>query len=362
MVRAAVFTGDSRVEVREFPNPEPPEGGAVLRVEAVGLCGSDVAQFEGIKNDPRAVFPVVPGHEIVGRIEQLGAHGAERLGVAEGDRVAVDEVVRCGRCPECRRLLTFGCREKHVYGMTMRADTGPGLGGGYGERMILLPGTLVYRLPEGPRAEDLTLFEPLANAVNWVQQAGVGLGDVVVVQGPGHQGLAVVQAAIAAGAGTVVVTGTSADTVRFEAAHAVGANHVVDVEEDDPVDFVADLTNGQMADVVFDVASGSPATIPLALDLVRLEGDVVLAGLKHFAVVEGLVTDQIPLRGLTIHGGMAYTMPSMRAAVELLRSGRLDPVPLRGEVLTLEDIDLAIRLLTRTEPGRDAVRVTLKHD
>ncbi len=90
--RAAVFRGDETYEIREFPIPDPPPGGAVLQVEAVGLCGSDVAQFAGIELVPGAcAFPVVPGHETVGRVAKLAPDAT--LGVAEGDRVAVNEIM-----------------------------------------------------------------------------------------------------------------------------------------------------------------------------------------------------------------------------------------------------------------------------
>src|SRR4029079_2744021 len=91
-VRAAVFLGNGAHEVREFAVPDPPPGGAVLQVEAVGLCGSDVAQYEGIEMVPGAsAFPVVRGHETVGRVLKLAPDAA--LGVAEGDRVAVNEIL-----------------------------------------------------------------------------------------------------------------------------------------------------------------------------------------------------------------------------------------------------------------------------
>jgi 2-desacetyl-2-hydroxyethyl bacteriochlorophyllide A dehydrogenase len=344
--QAAVFNGDGTYDVREFAVPDPPDGGAVVRVEAVGLCGSDLAQRAGVELFPGAVFPVVPGHEIVGRVWKLG-RDADGLGVAEGDRVAVDEVVATEP-----RLV--------VYGYTFPADDGAGLYGGYGEYMVVLPGTRLHRLSDRVPPEEATLFEPLASAVNWAEVVDVGPGDVVVVQGPGHQGLAVVEAVLAAGAGTVVVTGAAGDELRLDTARAIGAHHTVDVTNDDPVEIVRELTGGRMADVVMDV-SPAKQTVPLCLDLVRFGGRILLAGLKHNAPVDGLVTDKIVVGGLRVFGGTGFTPASMARAVELIDTGAVDTGPLRGEVFGLDGIDEAFALLSRTEPGRDAVRVTLAH-
>ena len=126
--RAAVFSGDGTYEVREFPVPVPPPGGAVLAVEAVGLCASDVAQLHGHKHVPGEVSPVVPGHEIVGRVHALDP--AADLGVQVGQRVAVDLVWRCGDVrgvPHPVRRSASRCRCT----ATPRAlDVGSGLHGG----------------------------------------------------------------------------------------------------------------------------------------------------------------------------------------------------------------------------------------
>jgi threonine dehydrogenase-like Zn-dependent dehydrogenase len=344
--QAAVFNGAGTHEIREFSVPDPPAGGAVLKVEAVGLCGSDLAQRDGVELVPGAVFPVVPGHEIVGRVWKLG-RDADALGVAEGDRVAVDEVLTTE--PPFM-----------VYGYTFPADDGAGLHGGYGEYMVVLPGTRLHPLSDRVPPEEATLFEPLASAVNWVEIAGVGPDDVVVVQGPGHQGLAVVEAALAVGAGTVIVTGAAGDELRLDTARAIGAHYTVDVTNDDPVHAVRELTGGRMADVVMDI-SPAKETVPLCLDLVRFRGRILLAGLKHFAPVDGLVTDKIVVGGLQVFGGSGFTPDSMARAVELIDTGAIDTRPLRGQIFGLDGIDEAFALLSRTDPGRDAVRVTLAH-
>jgi threonine dehydrogenase-like Zn-dependent dehydrogenase len=330
--------------VREFPLPDPPPGGALLQVEAVGLCGSDLGQLHGLNNVPNGMYPVVPGHEIVGRIVRLAPGAA--LGVSAGDRVGVDEV-----------LSTDPLR---CYGVTdMTGDRRLGLWGGYGEFMQIFPGTTLHRFTTRAPAAELTLFEPLANALNWLGAVPITAGQSVVVQGPGHQGLAVVAAALAAGADPVIVTGTSSDQLRLETARRIGAQHVVDVQQRDVKTIVAEITAGRMADVVFDVTP-VPQTVPLCFELVRAQGTVVLAGLKELRPVE-LVTDWIPLKGLRVLGGMAYTRDSMVEAVRLINAGAINTAALRGDVFDLDHIEEAIGLLSRSLPGRDAVRVGLVH-
>jgi threonine dehydrogenase-like Zn-dependent dehydrogenase len=343
---AAVFLGNDTYEVREFAVPDPPPGGAVLRVEAVGLCGSDVAQFHGVELVPGAsVFPIVPGHETVGRVVKLAPDA--QLGVAEGDRVAVDEIL--SQAPF------------RIYGYSdMTGEGNVGLWGGYGEYMEIFAGTKLHRMTDRLPAEQLTLFEPLANAVNWVERAEVREGDTVVIQGPGHQGLAVLEAVLARRPGRVIVTGTSADRLRLDTALAIGATDTVEVDVVDPVTFVADLTNGQMADVVMDVAS-AVQTVPLCIDLVRWNGRVLLAGLKHFAPIPGLVTDMLVMKSLTVVGGSGFTPTSMATAVAMLESGEVKSDLVLGEVFTLDGIEEAMGLLARSDPSRDAVRVGIRH-
>ncbi|MCD9624674.1 zinc-dependent alcohol dehydrogenase [Rhabdothermincola salaria] len=344
--RAAVFPGDGTVEIREFAVPGPPPGGAVLAVEAVGLCGSDAAQFHGVELVPGAsAFPVVPGHETVGRVVEL-APDAD-LGVAVGDRVGVDEILPGGPL--------------RVYGYSDMTGAGePGLWGGYGEYMQLFAGTRLHRLPSDGPAAALTVFEPLANAVNWVERVGVHPGETVVVQGPGHQGLAVVAAALAAGADRVVVTGTSSDGLRLRAAEAMGATATLMVDRDDVGQAVRDLTKGWGADVVFDVTTAT-ATVPQAVELVRYGGRILLAGLKHFRPVPDLVTDHIVTKSLTLFGGSGFTPASMATAVEMLRDGTAHAETMAGVTVGLDEIPEAIALLERRDPDRDAVRVTLVH-
>lgn len=350
--RGVVFNGDGTYIRRDdFALPEPPPGGGVLKVEAVGMCGSDLAQLHGHKHVQGEKSPLVPGHEIVGRVHAL-ADNAD-LGVAVGDRVAVDLIVRV---PPTENN-PFGLGD--LYGYTMGVDDGHGLWGGYGEYMGLLAGSHLMKLTENVDAAELTLFEPLASVCNWFSLMPVVEGETVVVQGPGHMGLVCASEAKRRGAETVIVTGTDADRLRLEVARQLGADVIIDVTKTDPVALVAEITGGAMADMAVDLAADTTVTVPLCLNLVRQGGKVLLAGLKNMAPVE-LISDMIVLKGLTVQGGAGSTYGSMEEAVAILNSGEFPTGPLLGEVFGIDQIDEAMALLQRTA-DRDAVRVGLQH-
>lgn len=354
--RAGVFNGDGTWEVREFPIPRPPAGGAVLAVEAVGMCASDVAQLHGHKHVPGEVSPLVPGHEIVGRVHALG-EGAD-LGVSVGQRVAVDLVWRCGECAVCRSGAPY-CPRMHVFGYTRGLDDGSGLHGGYGEFMEIHPNSHLIPVTDDIPARELTVFEPLASVINWFDRVAVQPGETVVVQGPGHMGLVCAAYAKSLGAGTVIVSGTDADALRLEAASAVGADHVVDVTRQPLVKAVAELTNGAMAQVAVDLTDAA-VTVGGALEVAAMGGRVLWAGLKNMAQVS-MISDLVPLKGLTVVGGSGSTASSMDRAAALLNTGAFPTAALLGETFTLDGLDEAIGLLSRSLPGRDAVRVGLEH-
>ncbi|HUJ67484.1 MAG TPA: zinc-binding dehydrogenase, partial [Acidimicrobiales bacterium] len=286
-------------------------------------------------------FPSIPGHEIVGRIEKITPAAAEQWGVQEGDRVAVRDIV----------VLPDGYR---IYGHDFSIHEGSGLYGGFAEHLELLPGSMVYRLREDVPAEELTVFEPLSCAVTWVEP--VSQGDTVVIEGPGHMGMASIVAARAAGASSIIVTGVGRDQFRLDCALKIGADHSINVEADDPVERVRELTEGRMADVVLDAASGHPITVNLAMDLVKKGGHVVVAGMKD-KPLEGFHSDWIPTRRITIHPGAGL---DTEGAVRLINEGSVPTAELLGDTFTLERFEEAFSLLTRRTPGRDSVRVALR--
>jgi threonine dehydrogenase-like Zn-dependent dehydrogenase len=242
-----------------------------------------------------------------------------------------------------------------IYGHDYSVDEGSGLYGGYADYMELLPGTRVHRLPGDPPAPELTIWEPLSIAFGW--SGPVSAGDTVAILGPGHLGLSAIVAARAQGAATVVITGTSADGERLEAARRLGVDLAIDISVDDAVARVLELTDGRGADVVIDAASGSTSTVTQAIEMVRRRGTIVIGGMKDRKPVEGFVSDWIPIKGICLMPGI----PDGRVekAVELLSSAAVPTPELVGEVFVLEQVGEALEILDRKTPGRDAIRVGL---
>jgi alcohol dehydrogenase len=181
--------------------------GAVLRVEACGLCGTDHEQFTGLLPGPG---PFVPGHESVGVIEAIGPAAADRWQVAVGDRVAVEVFLSCRACDACRAGEYRRCQQHgmlDMYGF-VPVDREPGLWGGYATHQYLGRDSLVLPVPSSLDPVLATLFNPLGAGIRWgVTVPGTKAGDVVAILGPGIRGLSAVAACKEAGAGFVMVTG-----------------------------------------------------------------------------------------------------------------------------------------------------------
>ncbi|MFQ5693474.1 MAG: zinc-binding dehydrogenase, partial [Nitrospinota bacterium] len=296
---SAVLEGKARMSLREFPLPELGEDEGLLRVEMAGVCGSDYSWYHEKVQLP--YYPVILGHEILGRIEKLGKKAADRLGLAEGDRVVVESRISCNACRYCLAGNYVFCDKELGYGTTVPCDRPPHLWGAYGEYLYIAPGARVHKVSESVPAEAAVLTcGILANGLRWVhQKGGVGIGDAVVVQGVGQQGLATVIASTEAGAGLIIATGVRGDERRLRLAREYGAHHTVNMEEPGAVERILDLTGGRGADVVVDVTS-SPASFQTALDLVRKQGTVVSAGLKGTRVETPVVLDKIVLREVRV--------------------------------------------------------------
>jgi len=302
----------------EFAIPEIGDDDGILRVEACGLCGTDHEQYTG---HITAHYAFIPGHEVVGVVEQAGEAALERWGIALGDRVAVEVFMSCGRCAACeagayRRCGQHGLAD--MYGF-IDIDKHPGLWGGYATHLYLGPDTLVLPVPDTLDPVLATVFNPLGAGLRWaVEVPDTQPGDVVVVLGPGIRGLAACAAAKSAGAEFVMITGVGPrDTSRLALAPHFGADLTVNVSEHDPVRSLR-AAIGRLADVVVDVTAKAPPAPGQALQLVRPSGTVVLAGTRGAPDAPGFDPDLIVYKELRVLGALGVDAPAYRAALDLL--------------------------------------------
>jgi len=306
--------------------PDIGDDDGLLRVEACGLCGTDHEQYTG---ELFGGFPFVPGHESVGVIEAVGDRAAERWGVQPGERVALAVFQSCRACGPCQRGDFRACRAHgltDMYGFRP-IDTTPGLWGGYAQYQYLAPDSTVMAVPQGLDPVVATLFNPLGAGIRWgVTVPGTSPGDVVVVLGPGIRGLSVTLAAKRAGAGFVLVTGRGArDQQRLAVAKRLGADAVVDVEHDDPVQTLRSSA-GRLADVVVDVTARAPSALGQAVALARRGGTVVLAGTRGSTDTPGFAPDMVVFKELRLLGALGVDVGDYRAALDLLASPDAAPL------------------------------------
>lgn len=295
-MRVASTVDRCRLALEEVPDPEPAGDEALLRVAAVGICGTDVHMWAGERTG--VGFPLRQGHEIGAVVERLPADGSGGE-LAVGDVVAVDPSVPCGACRACRRGAWPACARFTAYGVV--------LPGGLAERMAV-PARQLHRVP-GVGPDVAALVEPVSVAAMALARSGARAGDRMVVLGAGPIGLALVLCAAAAGVAVLVADPLAG---RRGVARALGADVVVDVTAGPTADAVLEWTHGEGADAVVE-ASGAGAAVREAAGLVGRGGTLVVVGLSD-------ETLQVPVprllfEGLRVVGARAGLFPPAVAVV-----------------------------------------------
>jgi threonine dehydrogenase-like Zn-dependent dehydrogenase len=361
-VLAAVRTGPKKTELRAFPMPEIPDDGALLKVEVAGICGTDVKMY----TKPVIEGPVIMGHENVGVIAKAGRTFLERQGLAEGDRVFVEHYVACYRCAWCRLGEYRHCEltdwrtnpDARRYGYTS-ADNPYHLWGGFAQYLYLPWNAVLHRVPDNVSNEEAGIVTPLSNGIEWaLYDAGVGFMSTVLIQGPGQQGLSQVVACKQAGASLIIVTGTTKDAARLELAKTLGADHVIDVQAEDALTRVLEVTGGDGVDVVLDCTAGAGTTpILLGIDaLKRRAGTMVIQG--ELAAFPDFPVKKVTEKAITIKSARGHSFRAVELAIAQLASKRFPLELLTTHLFGLEDVDRAIRAVGG-EVEEDVIHVSL---
>lgn len=342
-----------RIETIVVPDPGP--GEAVVRIQACGVCHTDLHYREGGINDD---FPFLLGHEAAGIVESVGDNVTE---VAPGDFVILNWRAVCGQCRACRRGRPWYCFNTHNAAQPMTLTDGtaltPALGiGAFAEKTLVAAGQCTKVDPgASPAAAGLLGCGVMAGIGAAINTGAVERGDSVAVIGCGGVGCAAVTGARLAGATKIIAV--DLDDRKLEWARSLGATHTVNGKSTDVVEAIRELTDGNGADVVIE-AVGRPETYKQAFYARDLAGTVVLVG-----VPTPEMKLELPLIDVFGRGGALKSswygdcLPSrdFPMLIDLYRQGRLDLDAFVSETIGLDDIEEAFAKMQRGEVLRSVV-------
>lgn len=339
---AAVMHGPGDIRIERVARPECPAGGFVLRVKAVGLCGSDIRNLT--TDSRRGDYPFIYGHEVVGEVCEV-APQVDRYQL--GQMIYVYPEAACLRCENCRSGHSEQCTSVEHY------TDHPG---GFAEYIaydhLRVERGATFELPAGTDPVLATLAEPLSSTYACVENIDVHLGDTVVILGAGPVGIMLSVLSRLRGAARVILADTS--SARLGLSEQFDIDERVDSSTVDPVEEVLRITGGVGADKVIS-ANPSTAAQQQALAMARRAGVVVFFGGVAKGALTEIDTNLIHYRGLWIHGHYGANSMQVQRAFELSLSPRFPTRSILTHILPLSDINDAVRL---TREGR-ALKVAL---
>ena len=357
-MKAWVLDDPEKLRLVEKPVPEPGPAEVLVRIDAVAICGTDVEILtKGLPAWIRGGLPFnknfTPGHEYMGAVVKLGA-GVDEFNM--GDRVAVEIHAGCGRCERCRMGMYTSCLNYGLnYGEHNKGHRANGFttDGGFAEYAVNHVNTLVH-VPDEMTDEEATLIVTAGTAMYALDTLGGLLaGESLVVTGPGPIGLMSVAVGKTLGAQPVILTGTRDSRLNLGA--KLGADHVINIRKEDPVEAVKRITGGKGVHYVVE-CSGADNALNEALDMVNRGGRICLAafpGEKVPVDLGKLVRNNIHVLGIRGEGKSA----THRAAA-LMAQKRFDAKLMHTHTFPLEEVPTAFRYVR--ERIEDAIKVVVK--
>lgn len=318
-MRAVVVHGPEDYRLETLPVPVPGPGELLLRVDAVGVCASDLkcyhgaAKFWGDEHRPAwAQKGVTPGHEFAGTVVAAGDQSAlDKREAALGDRLACEQIVPCWECRYCLRGAYWMCGPHDMFGFK-------GFNGAMAEYVLVPERALTHQVDPSIAPQHAAFAEPLSCSMHAVERGGIQLDDVVVVAGAGPIGLGAIAGARQKNPYLVVALDMS--DAKLELASKVGADVTINITSEDAVARVKELTGGYGADVYIE-ATGHPSAVAQGLDLLRKLGTFVeYSVFKDDVTVDwSILSDDKELDVLGAHLGPHCWRP----AIKLIESGTL---------------------------------------
>jgi len=330
--------GKGLIEIREIPEPKIKDDEVLIEVKAVSVCGSDLH----IYHDSHPYWPpVVLGHEFSGVIAEVGK---EVKGWKVGDRIVSEtRTGSCGICYTCQSGFPQVCERKRPYGI--------GINGAY-TKFVAGPARLLHCLPDNISFEAGAIIEPIAVCVTSIlERSQLQGGESVVITGPGPIGLISLAIAKAAGAKMVGMTGRNSDEgVRFEKARELGTDFTINVDKEDPVQKILEITHGLGVDLLIETSGGGKA-IYQAFEMVRRLGRICAMGISG--------KDEVPIpydrgifKALRYDFCFSSSWTSWEKAIGLISKGLLPAEKLITHKLPLEKWEEAFHLLENLQAAK----------
>ena len=336
------------IEVMEREIPKPEAGEVLIRVEAVGICGSDVHIYEwtpGYESIAK-YFPRIIGHEFSGEIVEIGSSGASKF--QSGEKVTSETCKSCGQCFYCKLGKGIICQHRYEFGrIGFERD-------GAMAEYVVVPEDCLHRIPPEVSMEEAAMTEPAAVALGAVERGSFFPGDPVVIVGPGPIGLMILQICKARGAGSVGVVGLEADRTRLEVAKELGADYVLTGRPEDNLKIIMESTQGLGVATVFEV-SGSAKAAASGLPMLRRTGEMVLVGIYPEAIPID-ATFQLVRPMKTIKGSYGGASLDWDRILTLVPAKKISLKPIISEIMPLEKAEQGFQKLCRKE----ALKIILK--
>ncbi len=333
--------GKENIELRDVPEPAVGDDEVKIKVEAAGICGSDLHIYTWDIGIPTRV-PFIIGHEFSGIITEVGKNvkrfkGGERV-TAENSRSV------CGHCRYCMTGNYNLCKERRA--------TGYAFDGAFASYCVV-PEERIHLLPENVDFITAALTDPSACAYHAVQElTGVNAGDIVLITGTGGMGLFSLQY-VKANGGIAIITGLAKDRKRLDLAKELGADVTVDVSREDLTDIVLDMSHGEGVDVALE-CSGAEEAAKECLELLRRQGKYTQIGIFGHPVTFDL--DQVLYREVRLIGSFSQKYTAWSAAIKLFSQGKILAKPLVTDILPLEQWEEGFK---RSFEGK-AIKVVFK--
>lgn len=345
-MKAGILYGDKDMRVGQAPDPAVRPDEVLVRTAFAGICGTDLHIYRG-EFHSRVQFPAIQGHEFGGVIRELGK---DVKGFRVGDRVVVDPIISCHSCPACLSGHLNACQTLKLLGVD--------LDGGYGQ-YVAAPASHVYPLPDAVPFKFAPMVEMYGLGHHVLQRGRVQAGESVAILGAGKLGLSVLDVLCHSASPAQVIV-ADLQPFRLERARQLGAEHVVDIASEDPVERVMEITQGVGADCVIECVGhyhdvpGREAPLAQAVKMIRTAGRIVTCGLGeqlsavHFKTLVIKEAEIIASR---------VTLGEFPRAIRLMSKGLLHPELLVTDELPLRDITQAFAQVDREDPR--AIKVVL---